>query len=84
MNDLIMWEAIKLYACNGYNSFCFGRKNIDQEGLRRFKSKWGSKEYIMNYFKYDLANDSIKISNGNFNSAIPLFSVSCLFGHPEL
>lgn len=25
-NNLVMWEAIRLYCQNGYKSFCFGRK----------------------------------------------------------
>jgi len=72
MNNLIMWEAIKWYAGNGYDSLCFGRTNIDQEGLRRFKSGWGTKENVMKYFKYDLTNDSIKISTSKFDSVIQL------------
>ncbi len=28
MNNLIMWEAIKWYSNNGYESFCFGRTEI--------------------------------------------------------
>jgi len=72
MNNLIMWEAIKWYAGNGYDSLFLGRTNIDQDGLRRFKSGWGTKEYIMKYFKYDLTNDSIKISTNQFDSVIQL------------
>jgi hypothetical protein len=72
MNNLIMWEAIKWYAGNGYDSLFFGRTNIDQDGLRRFKSGWCTKEYVMKYFKYDLANDSIAISTNKFDSVIHL------------
>ncbi|MFO7560828.1 MAG: GNAT family N-acetyltransferase [Desulfobacterales bacterium] len=72
MNNLIMWEAIKWYADNGYESLFFGRTNIGQEGLRRFKSGWSAREYVMKYFKYDLADDSIIISKDNFNSVIQL------------
>jgi hypothetical protein len=72
MNNLIMWEAIKWYVSNGYDSLCFGRTNIDQDGLRRFKLGWGTKEYVMGYFKYDLANDSIKISTSKFGSVTQL------------
>ena len=68
MNDLIMWEAIKWYSGKGYKSFCFGRTGIGHEGLRRFKLGWGTKEYIIKYFKYDLENDSIKIRSDRFNS----------------
>jgi hypothetical protein len=53
-NDLIMWEAIKWYAAKGYQSFCFGRTAMDNTGLRRFKSDWGTQERIVNYYRYDL------------------------------
>ena len=36
MNNLIMWEAIKWYANNGYESFCFGRTEMENIGLRQF------------------------------------------------
>ena len=59
MNNLIMWEAIRWYANNGYESFCFGRTDMENVGLRQFKQGWGAKEYVIKYFKYDLKTDSI-------------------------
>jgi len=59
-NNLVMWEAIKWYIRNNYTHFCFGRTDFDHEGLRRFKSGWGSTEKIYNYFKYDLSKDTYK------------------------
>ena len=50
-NNLVMWEAIKWYAENNYKNFDFGRT------VRRFKSGWGAKESIINYYKYDLVHD---------------------------
>jgi len=44
MNNLIMWEAIKWYANNGYENFCFGRTDMENVGLRQFKQGWGAKE----------------------------------------
>lgn len=67
MNNLIMWEAIKWYAGNGYDSLFLGRTNIDQDGLRRFKSGWGTDEFVIKYFKYDLANNSIAIRTNKFD-----------------
>ena len=63
MNNLIMWEAIKWYANNGYESFCFGRTDMENVGLRRFKQGWGTKEYLIRYFRYDLNTDSLTRSN---------------------
>jgi len=59
MNNLIMWEAIKWYANNGYKSFCFGRTEMENIGLRQFKQGWGTQEYRIKYFKYDLNADSL-------------------------
>jgi len=63
MNNLIMWEAIKWYAKNGYESFCFGRTDMENLGLRQFKQGWGTKEYRIKYFKYDLNTDSLTRPN---------------------
>jgi CelD/BcsL family acetyltransferase involved in cellulose biosynthesis len=56
--DLVMWEAIKWFAQNGYRSFCFGRTALDNTGLRQFKSRWGAEEQVIDYFKYDLRQDT--------------------------
>jgi len=73
MNNLIMWEAIKWYANNGYENFCFGRTDMENLGLRQFKQGWGTKEYGIKYFKYDLKADSlIKYNTDNINFMIRL------------
>ena len=56
--DLVMWEAIRWFAQNGYRSFCFGRTALDNTGLRQFKSRWGAEEQVIDYFKYDLRQDA--------------------------
>ena len=53
-NNLVMWEAIKWFAGNGFKSFCFGRTELENEGLRQFKTGWGPDEHQIQYFKYDL------------------------------
>jgi hypothetical protein len=53
-NNLVMWEAIKWFSENGYNSLCFGRTRPGNEGLRRFKTGWGTKEKVEKYYKYSL------------------------------
>jgi hypothetical protein len=65
MNNLIMWEAIKWYSSNGYENFCFGRTSVENVGLRRFKQGWGTKEYLIKYFKYDLTTDSLIINKAD-------------------
>lgn len=56
-NNLVMWEAIKWYCHNGYKSFCFGRTEPDNQGLKQFKTGWGTKENVINYYKFDLKRD---------------------------
>ena len=64
-NDLLIWEAIKWYASNGYKSISLGRTGIQHSGLRRFKLGWGVNEYRINYYRYDLKNGNIlKIEDG--------------------
>ncbi|UCH65125.1 MAG: peptidoglycan bridge formation glycyltransferase FemA/FemB family protein [Ignavibacterium sp.] len=56
-NNLVMWEAIKYCANNGFEDFCFGRTEPDNEGLRKFKLGWGTKEEVLNIYRYDLRKD---------------------------
>lgn len=57
-NNLVMWEAIKWYSQNGYRSLSLGRTMLDNTGLRRFKTGWGTDEQILNYYRYDLRRDA--------------------------
>jgi len=52
-NDLIMWEAIRSYSENGFETLCFGRTDMDNEGLRRFKNGWSPKEYLIPYLRFN-------------------------------
>ena len=56
-NNLVMWEAIKWYLQNGYKSFCFGRTETENDGLLQFKRGWGTEEWTLNYYKYDIKNE---------------------------
>jgi CelD/BcsL family acetyltransferase involved in cellulose biosynthesis len=48
-NHLIMWNAIRWGCVNGYRTFDFGRSDLSNEGLRRFKHSWGSQEADLLY-----------------------------------
>jgi lipid II:glycine glycyltransferase (peptidoglycan interpeptide bridge formation enzyme) len=48
-NHLLFWEAIRM-ACNaGYATFDFGRSDMGDTGLRRFKDGWGTHEVPLVY-----------------------------------
>ena len=53
-NNLIMWEAVKWYGRKSYVSLDFGRTDISNEGLRRFKLGWGCSEFPIFYYRFDL------------------------------
>ena len=76
MNNLIMWEAIKWYSTHGFESFYFGRTDRENVGLRRFKQGWGTKEYLIKYFKYDLTKDSLIKNNADHMNLILHFVFS--------
>ena len=62
-NNLVMWEAIKWYCENGYESFCFGRTKPENKGLMQFKSGWGTEQNILPYYKYDLRREAFVEDN---------------------
>ena len=53
-NHSLMWEAITLFASEGYYELHFGRTDQEDEGLRRFKKSWGASETPLAYYRYDL------------------------------
>jgi CelD/BcsL family acetyltransferase involved in cellulose biosynthesis len=48
-NNLLMLEAIRWSCREGYRTFDFGRTDLDNEGLRRFKCSWGAEELPLSY-----------------------------------
>jgi hypothetical protein len=52
-NNLVIWEAIKWFGQHGYKTLHFGRTDLPQEGLRRFKCGWGATERTIDYIRYD-------------------------------
>jgi len=52
-NHIIMWEAIRKYSQEGFGDLNFGRTDMNNEGLRRFKMSWGPLEKTICYFNYD-------------------------------
>jgi hypothetical protein len=57
-NNLVMWEAIKWYCRNRFTRLNLGRTEPGNDGLRHFKSGWGSREDLLKYYKYDFAKNA--------------------------
>jgi hypothetical protein len=53
-NNLVMWEAMRAYAAQGFKSLCFGRTDMNHAGLRQFKTGWGVEEYPIAYYRHDV------------------------------
>ena len=52
-NNLVMWEAIKRYAADGFTSLHLGRTSVANEGLRRYKLGFGAREERIENCRYD-------------------------------
>lgn len=48
-NNLLFWEAIREACARGDRTFDFGRTELDNVGLREFKSGWGAREQPLVY-----------------------------------
>lgn len=57
-NNLVMWEAIRHFAGNGFALLHLGRTSLANTGLRRFKRGFGGDEELIEYYKYDLRKQS--------------------------
>jgi hypothetical protein len=53
VNNLTMWQAIKWHVRQGFSVLDFGRTSLENEGLRRFKLSWGTKEHRIDYVRYN-------------------------------
>jgi hypothetical protein len=53
-NNMLVWEAIRWHAENGFHVLSFGRSDMKNQGLRWFKNGWNLKERVLRYYKYDL------------------------------
>jgi hypothetical protein len=52
-NNLVMWQGIQLLARTGVEKLHFGRTDCENDGLRRYKLSWGTKEEAIDYFRVD-------------------------------
>lgn len=52
-NDLLIWEAIQLGKDRGFTYLDFGLSDIDQEGLLRYKRKFGTEESTISFLRHN-------------------------------
>jgi hypothetical protein len=57
-NNLAMFEGIKYLAEAGAETLHFGRTDKENEGLRRFKLSWGTREAEISYGKFNILVDN--------------------------
>lgn len=73
-NNLVMWEAIKWYARQGYETLSLGRTETENKGLLQFKRGWDTKEEKLHYYKYDLKKEYF-VKNNKVKSSYNLFRI---------
>jgi len=61
-NNLVLWEGIKWYLKNGLSSISLGRTDVNNKGLKQYKSGWGAKEEILEYYRFNI-KDTNSIEN---------------------
>lgn len=50
-SPLLLWEAIVQASRDGYRIFDFGRSAVSDEGLIRFKGRWGAQQRRLPYYE---------------------------------
>ena len=72
-NQLMMWRAIQALCEKGCRELDFGRTDVHDEGLKRFKRSWGSEEHPLRYKTYrktSTGESRLPASSGNGMSKI--------------
>jgi hypothetical protein len=63
-SNLVMWEAIRFLAENGFETMHFGRTSLENDGLRRFKQTWGTEEDRIEYLRFGSTAETQPRSQG--------------------
>lgn len=92
-NNLLLWHAMRMGSELGCGTLDLGRCEEDNEGLRRFKLLWGSREESLSYYYYPanngngglLANEAAQRSLALFVKYAPVSALkgmgSALYGN---
>ena len=78
-NNLMLWEAIKEAKRRSFEVFDFGRTELENEGLRKFKLGWGTKEELLYYSFYPKAPSNSKFIFVKNNIVAPIIRKSPKF-----
>ena len=74
-NHLIIWEAIKYACANNYKYFDFGRCTPEEEGLRTFKTRWGTKAIALPYYYFPVRKGFMSVKESSVRyQAMRLFT----------
>jgi hypothetical protein len=57
-SNLVMWRGIQRMISMRAKTFSFGRTDLDQDGLRRYKLGWGASEKVISYLSFDPRRDA--------------------------
>jgi len=80
-NHLLLWKAIELAKIEGYKWFNFGKSAPSDEGLIKFKGRWGTKKYTLPHYYYPKG----RITNNNIEMTKAYKFANYFFGNmPEL
>jgi CelD/BcsL family acetyltransferase involved in cellulose biosynthesis len=71
-NHLLFWAAMKWAMARGCGTFDFGRTDLGDDGLREFKSRWGTREGRLTY---SVLSDTPVRSGGGGGVPAPLRAV---------
>lgn len=63
-NDLLHWQAIQDACTEGYRWYDLGDVELENQGLARFKSKWGAAAIMVYDYSYPLSQDGRESSKG--------------------
>jgi len=66
---LLFWRLIQESKASGASSIDFGRSDLDQEGLIKFKSHWGASQAPLTYYRHP-AGSVKKASTGRESQAV--------------
>jgi hypothetical protein len=55
---LLFWRIIQWACQNGFQKFCFGKSDAEQEGLILFKDGWRAEKQVLRYYRYSIKKET--------------------------